>query len=148
MSAANTKVLRDLIHLASDSGNLYRHAADVVELPELQLDFTVLALAKEDLVGVLAKELALEGSAENVGPSMGGAVRSAFTRALAALSQRPAARFTYAAELESIEQHLLAEFDQATATVDSDRLRAALLAEMPRLRSSHAQIVLLKDGLA
>jgi uncharacterized protein (TIGR02284 family) len=148
MSIANAKVLRELIQLASDSGNLYRHAADVVELPELQLDFTVLALAKEDLVGVLGKELALEGGHEEVGGSVGGAVRSAFTRALAALSQRPAARFTYAAELESIEQHLLTELDQATVAVDSERLRAALLAEMPRLRSSRAQIALLKDDLA
>ena len=148
MSDKNADLLQDLMLIASDSATFYRAASDATELPFLKDEFAGMAKVKDELICELSKHIAARGETPESGGSFAGSLRNAYTEVLAALSQRPAANYTYAAQLEETEDRLLRHLDQALVETDSMAVRAALLTELPKLRESHAQMQRLKETLS
>ena len=148
MSDKNADLLQDLLEIASDSENFYRAASGAVELPFLKNEFAHMADAKHVLVTELSAHIEARGEVPDAGGTLAGSLRQTYTEVLAALSQTPAATYTYAAQLEESEDRLLKHFDQALVDTDSMAVRAVLLTELPKLRQSHDQMKQLKDTLA
>jgi len=148
MSDKNADLLQELLQIACDSSAFYRAAADAVETPHLKGLFERMFDAKQILVRELSAHIAMRGKEPDLGGTFAGNVRQAYAEVLAALSQRPAATYTYAAQLEEVEDSLLKHFDQALVETDSMDVRGVLLTELPKLRKSHDVMALLKEALA
>lgn len=148
MSDDNSDLLQDLLLIAIDSATFYRDAASAVETPLLAQEFAGMAVIKAALVAELSKHIVARGEVPDTGGTLIGSLRQAYAEVLAALSDRNAANYTYATQLEKTEDRLLEHFDRALVETDSMAVRAVLLTELPKLRESHDQMKRIKETLA
>jgi len=148
MSDNSSDLLQELLQIASDSAAFYRDAAGAVETPLLKNEFAGMADIKATLVDALSKHIEARGEFPETGGTLVGTLRQAYADVLAALSQRSAANYTYAAQLEKTEERLLQHFERALTETDSMAVRAVLLTEFPRLRESLDQMKRMRDSLA
>jgi uncharacterized protein (TIGR02284 family) len=140
-----SRALNGLIEICRDGVTFYRDAAAQVDDTELRALFERMASAKAALVHDLATEVRLEGDKPADGGTLVGEFQRLYGELRAKLGDK---RYGFVAELEQVEDRLLAAF-QRTAFEDDSPLavRTAAALHLPEVRACHEQMSDLKRSL-
>jgi len=136
--------LNHLIEICRDGINFYRDAAQKVDDPQLQALFGRMAQAKADLVQSLATEVRLEGAKPADRGTLVGEFQQIYGELRAKFGDK---RYGFVAELEQLEDRLLAAFQRAAFADDSPlAVRTAASLHMPEVRACHEEMARLKQS--
>lgn len=142
--SSKTARLNELIEVTRDGERFYRHAAEQVREPSLQILFGEMAEVKSQVIQALAMQVAAHQEQPAQGGTLTGTLREAYADTRANFSRDQAA--TYVAQLDLAEERILQAFEDAVEDADNEML-AVLNAELPRLRASHARMHELKRSM-
>lgn len=138
MSDQNVKTLQDLVQIATDSARFYDEARKELRNPALHDLFGRMAQAKRDLIQALGIRLTLAGEEVPDGGTIAGSLRKAYADIRASLSSNEEA--IYVGQLEQTEDRLLAHFTEALETLDDQKMRETVLAQLPKVRACHDEM--------
>ena len=142
MKHDTTHALNNLIEICRDGINFYRDAAQKVEDAQLQALFGRMAQAKADLVQALGTEVRLEGDKPAEKGTLVGEFQKIYGELRAKFGDK---RYGFVAELEQVEDRLLAAFQRAAFDDDSPlAVRTAASMHLPEVRACHEEMARLK----
>jgi uncharacterized protein (TIGR02284 family) len=145
VSSASIVLVHDLVDLAVDSRTFYARAADIVPIAAWQQQFQRMTAAKDEFIETLSRLVASRRNASSP-RAFTRTLQHAYAEALEAMRTLGNASHAYTAPIEECESRLLRHFDQAMVEAGSAPVRAALLEQLPKLRSCHQQMRRLKEA--
>ena len=127
--------LNDLIEIARDGSEFYTDAASKVDNPELASLFTRMAGHKREIMNGLSADVAAIGGEPADSGTMAGSMRKGYANLRAALGNKD---YAYVAELEELEDRLLAAFRETVQDDDTPAAaKAAAQKYMPQVQECH-----------
>ena len=140
----NPHALNHLIEICRDGINFYRDAAEKVEDSELKALFSRMAKAKAELAQALATEVRIEGGKPADKGTLVGEFQKLYGELRAKFGDK---RYGFVAELEQVEDRLLAAFQRAAFDDDSPLpVRTAASLHLPEVRACHEEMARLKKA--
>jgi uncharacterized protein (TIGR02284 family) len=137
-----THALNNLIEICRDGINFYRDAAEKIDDAQLKALFQRMAQAKADLVQSLATEVRLEGGKPADKGTLVGEFQKLYGELRAKFGDK---RYGFVAELEQLEDRLMAAFQRAAFDDDSPLpVRTAASMHLPEVRACHEEMARLK----
>lgn len=139
-------VLNALVETTRDGLDFYTDAVARVQNPQLKALCRELLDAKHELISALSDEVRVRGAAPSRQHTLAGDIHQLYADLRARLGERSdGARI---ADLESVEERLLAAFEQAARDASDASLRRVVEAHLPRVRDGYARMRDLRLALA
>lgn len=139
----NAQLLQEIVQVARDGADFYDAAALEVSDAQLRQSFERSAEAKRALIAALSGRLEMMGAESPQTGTVRGALRKAYADLRASISRDDAR--VYVAQLEEVEDRLLALVEQAVAGTDNTEIRSQLQAHLPGVRACHDEMRRLKQ---
>jgi len=138
--------LNELIEISRDGLNFYEDAIRHTANPQLKIVFRGMVDAKNQLISALSERVRERGEKPSDDGTLSGSIRKAYTDVRARFSDKKDA--TYVAELEQLEDRLLAAFEGAANEGGDPDMHRAIMKNLPKVRLCHEQMRNLKMDLA
>ena len=131
----SNQTLNDLVEVARDGETFYEHAATKVELPELRILFTRLAMVKRDIVKELSGEIRAQGEKPAESGTWAGDFNKMYGDIRAMLGNND---YAYVAQLEESEDRMVKGFEKAiNDTETTPNAHIVLMRLLPEVRQCH-----------